>query len=106
MTDITFIYADGKERTITATPGDTVMHAAVAHDVAGILADCGGSMSCGTCHIHVAGDGQAMVPPPGADETAMLEMVIDPDATSRLACQIVITPDLDGLVVRVPAAQI
>jgi 2Fe-2S ferredoxin len=106
MPTIYFAYGDGTLRKVEGDAGDTVMRVAVAHDVAGILADCGGSMSCGTCHVRIADHWQARVPPPAIDETAMLEMVIDPDANSRLACQIVLTAALDGLVVGVPAAQI
>jgi 2Fe-2S ferredoxin len=82
------------------------MRAALAAGIDGIAADCGGVLSCATCHVVVASAWAARLPAPGADEDAMLEMTAAPrEPNSRLSCQIVLAPELDGLVVRVAATQ-
>ena len=105
MPEVTFIDAAGNARTVTIEAGASLMQGALANDVTGILADCGGACSCATCHVHVAPDWFAKLPPMAEDEEAMLEMAIDPDANSRLSCQIAMTDALDGLVVTLPARQ-
>jgi 2Fe-2S ferredoxin len=84
--------------------GQSLMQVAVNAGVSGISAECGGACACGTCHCYVA-DGSIILPAPDSDETDMIEFVIDPKANSRLSCQVAITPDLDGLVVHIPASQ-
>lgn len=106
MVAVTFAYLDGRRRTVMGALDDTLMRIALDHDVVGILADCGGSLSCGTCHIHVDEAWTNRLMPPTEAETAMLEMVIDPDERSRLACQIHLSSNLDGLIVHIPPAQI
>ena len=81
------------------------MLAAVNNNVPGIVAECGGACSCATCHVHVDPDWYDRLPPPQDMEKDMLEFAIDPDETSRLSCQISITEELDGLVVRTPESQ-
>ena len=72
----------------------------------GVAADCGGSLSCATCHVIVAPEWAARLPPPAPDEQAMLEMTATPrEATSRLSCQIELTPTLEGLLVQLPPTQ-
>lgn len=105
MTKITFVEPQGAETVVTATEGQSVMQAAVGAGIAGISADCGGACACGTCHCYVAEDWVATLPTPEADEADMLEFVIEPDASSRLTCQLNVTPALDGLVLRVPESQ-
>ena len=63
---------------------------------------CGGAMACATCHVHVDEAWFARLPPPSAEEEEMLDLALSLAATSRLGCQIRMTPALDGLVVRVP----
>jgi 2Fe-2S ferredoxin len=82
------------------------MEAAVDNDVAGIVAECGGACSCATCHVYVDPAWTAKLPPPDAQENGMLECVLDRQGSSRLSCQIVLTPALDGLVLRVADEQI
>lgn len=97
---------DGRRHAIEARVGQSLMRAAVDHDVDGIKADCGGVMTCATCHVYVDPAWADRVPPLSGDEDAMLEMTAAPRlATSRLSCQIAITPELDGLVVVLPATQ-
>lgn len=106
MITVTFVEVAGREHQVTATPGESVMSVARSEGIQGILADCGGSLACGTCHVHVAPAWVDLVGPPGEVEAALLEMAIDPDSTSRLACQIVLEEKLDGLVVNLPPSQV
>lgn len=82
------------------------MEAAVAANVPGIEADCGGLMTCATCHVLVREPFAARLPPPGPDELAMLEFTASPrHPNSRLSCQIELTEALDGLTVDLPISQ-
>lgn len=105
MTKITFIEADGTTTEATAEPGMSVMQVAVNAGIAAIAAECGGACACGTCHCYIADDWFDKVPPAKEDESDMLEFVIDPATTSRLSCQIEVTPDMDGLIINVPSTQ-
>jgi len=103
---IEFIADDGKRRAVDAIEGKSVMWAAVENGVEGILADCGGTLTCATCHVIVPPDWAERLPPPGSDELAMLDMTAAPrEPGSRLSCQLVVTPELHGLTVRLPATQ-
>jgi len=102
---IIFIEANGAEHPVEADLGRTVMEAALKHAVPGIDADCGGSCSCATCHVYVD---DAWVPRVGGRndmEGMMLEFAEAVEPSSRLSCQIQVTPDLDGLMLRLPLAQ-
>jgi len=103
---VTYIEPGGKQRVIQARTGVTVMETAVDNDVAGIVAECGGACSCATCHVYVDPAWAPKLPPPDPQEDGMLDCVLDRQATSRLSCQIVLTDELDGLVVRVADEQI
>lgn len=92
---------DGEERTIEGQSGLSVMEVLRDGGVDEILALCGGCCSCATCHVHVDPADFAKLPPMGADEDDLLDSTGDRDATSRLSCQIVFGPELDGLRVRV-----
>ena len=97
---------DGVRLGVAGRAGESLMRAAQAAGVAGIAADCGGVLSCATCHVLVAPEWAARLPPPGPDELAMLEMTAAPrEATSRLSCQIVLGAELQGLVARLPDTQ-
>jgi len=97
---------DGASRAIEATVGQSLMRAATAAGVDAIKADCGGMLSCATCHVFVAGEWAARLPPPSSDEDGMLEMTAAPRRpTSRLSCQIVLGPELDGLTAGLPETQ-
>lgn len=102
---VSFRNVRGGETTVEAQVGDTVMQVAIANNIPEILADCGGALSCATCHIHIAPGWFARTGAPSEDEKSMLELTVDPDETSRLSCQIVLTPELDGLAVNLPASQ-
>jgi 2Fe-2S ferredoxin len=103
---VTLVEADGRRYDIAARPGRSLMRAAVDAGVDGIAADCGGSMSCATCHVYVDAAWLERLPPPSAEESEMLQMTAAPrEATSRLSCQITLAPELDGLLVRLPPNQ-
>jgi 2Fe-2S ferredoxin len=106
MPKVTYIEPDGTPKTVEARAGTTAMEAAVDNDVAGIVAECGGACSCATCHVYVDPAWASRLPPPDRQENGMLECVLDRRDTSRLSCQIVLTPALDGLVLRVADEQI
>lgn len=105
MPKITYIAADGTRSEVEAKLGDSVMLTAVNNNVPGIVAECGGACSCATCHVHVDPDWFDKLPEPEDMEKDMLEFAVDPNETSRLGCQITVTNDLDGLVVRTPESQ-
>src|SRR5690348_11552571 len=106
MPKITFIDATGASHAVDAEVGATVMETAIRNAVPGIEAECGGACSCATCHVYVDPQWRAMVGDPDAMETDMLDMAYEVAPNSRLACQIRITPALDGLTVRLPARQV
>ena len=98
--------ADGSVRALQARVGRSLMQEAVNAGVEAIAADCGGSLTCATCHVIVAADWASRLPMPCADERSMLEMTATPcEPGSRLSCQITLAPTLDGLQVRLPASQ-
>ena len=105
MISITYIEHDGTERSIEARPGSSVMLAAVTNGVPGIDADCGGSCSCATCHVFVNEEWLGKIGEISPTEEAMLSLSPDRKENSRLACQIPVTEDLDGLVVTTPEFQ-
>lgn len=101
-----FLGSDGSRRTVQATTGRSLMRAAVDADVGGIAADCGGSLSCATCHVIVVEAWRGRLVEADADERAMLEMTASPaEPGSRLSCQITLEPALDGLELRLPPTQ-
>lgn len=97
---------DGRTTTLECQPGGSLMQAAVAANVAGIEADCGGLLTCATCHVYVPEPHASRLPPPDEDELAMLEFTAaERRPGSRLSCQIVLGEELDGLVVELPQRQ-
>jgi len=103
---ITYRSHDGTERTLDASPGESVMQVAVNHDVPGILARCGGFCNCGTCHVYVGEQWASLLPEPGFDEDALLsESAADRKPNSRLSCQVKLTDAMDGIVVTIPERQ-
>ena len=104
MAKITYIEFDGTEHQVEVSNGMSVMQGAVNNGIAGIVAECGGSCSCATCHVYVEGGYERVGEPPEM-ETEMLECAVDPKENSRLSCQLKVTDELDGLVVHLPEAQ-
>lgn len=105
MAKITFVQPDGQSQTVEADVGLTVMEAAKKHAIAGIEAECGGACACATCHVYVDDAWRAKVGKPEEMEEDMLDFAFDVREQSRLSCQIKVTAELDGLVVRVPDKQ-
>jgi 2Fe-2S ferredoxin len=106
MIRVHLIEADGRRHSVQGKPGRSLMRTAVDAGVDGIAADCGGCLTCATCHVIVDAAWADKLPPPTADELAMLEMTAAPrQPTSRLSCQLVLGSELDGLVVQLPATQ-
>lgn len=95
----------GERREIDAKCGVSLMESAKAASVEGIDADCGGSMVCGTCHVHIGPDWLDRLPAPGEMEAEILDCVPEPHPQARLSCQIVMSEELDGIEVTVPALQ-
>ena len=106
MPKITYIDQEGTERTVDADVGATVMETAINNDVPGILATCGGSCSCATCHVYVDEEWFGKLPPQSLEELDMLDTAHDIEPNSRLSCQILVTEEIDGLVVTTPPRQI
>lgn len=105
MIEIQFEQPDGRIVRVEAAAGLSLMEVAVKNGVEGIDADCGGQCACATCHVFILGEWFDRLPPKGEMEEAMLENAEDVGANSRLACQIEIGAQLDGLTVRMPASQ-
>ncbi len=106
MPSFVFISADGERAEIEASPGTSAMRAAVTHGLDGILGECGGALACGTCHVYVEASRAKSLPPPSAAEDEMLEATAsERRAPSRLACQIVMSEALDGLILAMPERQ-
>ena len=98
--------ANGAVHTLQARVGRSLMKAAVSDGVEAIAADCGGGLTCATCHVLVDEPWRSRLPAADADELAMLDMTAVPrEDGSRLSCQIEITAALHGLQVRLPATQ-
>ena len=106
MPRITYIEHNGTEHTNDVAVGLTVMEGAVNNNVPGIDADCGGACACSTCHAYVSPDWVDKLPAREDMEEDMLDFAYEPNARSRLTCQIQVTPELDGLVLQIPEKQI
>ncbi|MBM7417456.1 MULTISPECIES: 2Fe-2S iron-sulfur cluster-binding protein [Nocardiaceae] len=103
MPRVTFIQADGREDVVDVADDTSVMQSAMDNLVPGIIADCGGELTCATCHVYV--DDQSPFQPPTAEEADMLECAVDPEPESRLSCQLNLRGET-STVVRVPASQL
>ena len=106
MSKITYIEHSGKSHTIEVPNGLSVMEGAVQNNIPGIDADCGGSMACATCHVYVKEEWFNKLPKKEDGEEDMLDMAFEPKKNSRLSCQIMVSDQLDGLVVNLPEKQV
>lgn len=103
---IIFISPDGAQREVQGSVGSSAMRAARSNNVAGIEAECAGSLSCGTCHVYVSQESACKLPAPSEQEAEMLDFVAaERRLGSRLSCQIVLTDELDGLMLEIPSTQ-
>lgn len=105
MPTIRFIDPTDTEVIAPFEAGDTLLKAAYFARVEGILAECGGGCSCATCHVHLDDAWDGTVAPPTAMEADMLAFAVEPSAHSRLACQVELTDQHDGLTVTVAKRQ-
>jgi 2Fe-2S ferredoxin len=107
MPTISFIHPDNRVERVEAEIGDSAMRAALVNGVDGIIAECGGSALCATCHVYVDENWISRLAAVGDDEDALLDgTACERRANSRLSCQIKVTPVLDGLVLLLPERQV
>lgn len=106
MAKVTFVRPNGDEIAYDVAVGTSVMQAAVSNGVTEIVAECGGTLACATCHVYVADDFLDRLPSVTSDEEEMLDYTAaDREPGSRLSCQIPLGPELDGIVIRLPVDQ-
>jgi len=105
MALVYYVTHDGTQYEADVPTGSNVMDGAVNNGIDGILAECGGAMSCATCHVYVDEEWTGKVTPPNVLEEGMLEVVNEPKENSRLSCQITITDELEGLKIHLPESQ-
>ena len=105
MAKIIYIENNNKSHTINVENGLTVMEGAVQNDIPGIDADCGGACACATCHVYVDEKWFDKLPKIEDAEQDMLDVAFEPNKFSRLGCQLTVTDELDGLVVKMPSKQ-
>jgi ferredoxin, 2Fe-2S len=106
MPKVTFVEFNGKQILGDGAEGESLLEIAQANDVEGMTGECGGCLSCATCHVYVDPAWIDKLDPPSGDEDAMLDGTYsDREATSRLGCQIQLTAALDGIVVTLPERQ-
>jgi 2Fe-2S ferredoxin len=107
MPRITYIHPEGESDVLEVAVGTSVMQAAIGNGIDGIVAECGGSMMCATCHVYVDEAQLDRLPPMSSIENDMLDSTAsERRPNSRLSCQLVVTPAFDGLIVRLPDSQI
>ena len=105
MPKITYIDSSGNKKTIEVQKGLSVMEGAVQNNIPGIDADCGGSMACATCHVYVKEEWFDKLPKKEDGEEDMIDMAYEPNKFSRLSCQLIVSDELEGLVVNLPEKQ-
>ena len=105
MPKITYKDFQGGSKTIEIESGLTVMEGAIQNDVPGIDADCGGSMACATCHVYVEEKWLNKIQKAEEAEEDMIDMAFEPKKNSRLSCQLIVSEELDGLIVTTPSKQ-
>ena len=105
MPKITYITHDKQNHTIDVQNGLTVMEGAIQNNITGIDADCGGGMACATCHVYVKEEWFDKLSKKEDGEEDMLDMAFEPNKNSRLSCQIVVSDEIDGLIVNIPSKQ-
>ena len=105
MPKITYVTSENETHTIDVDNGLTVMEGAVQNDIPGIDADCGGGMACATCHVYVEEKWFDKLPKAEDAEVDMIDMAHEPKKNSRLSCQLIVTDELEGLIVTTPEKQ-
>ena len=105
MPKIIYIDNQGNSKTIEVENGLTVMEGAIQNNIPGIDADCGGSMACATCHVYVEEKWLNKIQKAEEAEEDMIDMAFEPKKNSRLSCQLIVSEELDGLIVTTPSKQ-
>ena len=105
MPKITYIEHIGKSHIINIPKGLSVMEGAIQNNIPGIDADCGGSMACATCHVYVKEEWFDKLPKKEDGEEDMIDMAYEPNKFSRLSCQLIVSDELEGLIVNLPEKQ-
>ena len=105
MTKIIYKDPQGNSKSIEVDNGLSVMEGAIQNDIPGIDADCGGSMACATCHVYVEAKWLDKLPKAEDAEVDMIDMAYEPKKNSRLSCQLIVSNELDGLIVTTPTKQ-
>ena len=105
MTKINYIEHNGNEHEIDVQDGLTVMEGAIQNNIPGIDADCGGAMACATCHVYVEEKWLNKISKAEDAEVDMIDMAHEPKKNSRLSCQLIVSDELDGLIVTTPEKQ-
>ena len=105
MAKITFTDHKENSKTIEIENGLSVMEGAIQNDIPGIDADCGGAMACATCHVYVEEKWLNKLPKSQEGEVDMIDMAYEPKKNSRLSCQLIVSDELDGLIVTTPEKQ-
>ena len=105
MSKITYIDSSGNSKTINIANGLSVMEGAIQNNIPGIDADCGGGMACATCHVYVKEEWLNKLDKPEDAEQDMIDMAFEPNKNSRLSCQLIVSDELDGMVVTTPSKQ-
>ena len=105
MPAIVFVRSNGERVEIEGLKGQSIMEAALNNGVDEILAECGGCMSCATCHIYVAPAWMDKIPPADDLETSLVACAVEPNEYSRLSCQIQVTEAIDGIIIHLPESQ-
>ena len=106
MAKITYIENNGTSHTVDVAEGLTVMEGAVQNNIPGIDADCGGGMACATCHVYVKDEWFDKINKKSEGEDDMIDQAYEPKKNSRLSCQILVSPEIDGLEVHLPIKQV
>ena len=106
MAKITYIENNGKSHSVDVADGLTVMEGAVQNNIPGIDADCGGGMACATCHVYVKDEWFDKINKKSEGEDDRIDQAYEPKKNSRLSCQILVSPEIDGLEVHLPVKQV
>lgn len=106
MPQVVYVQHDGIKRIVDVRNGKSIMRGAIENKIVGIEAMCGGECACGTCHVYVDLQYVSKLPPRSADEDALLDCVsAERKSNSRLSCQLIMSDELDGIVVHLPSSQ-
>ncbi|MBN9739271.1 MULTISPECIES: 2Fe-2S iron-sulfur cluster-binding protein [unclassified Pseudonocardia] len=104
MPQVTYVVPDGSAHVVDVPAGQSVMDGSVRNNLPGIVAECGGSCSCATCHVHLDREFASQFAEATDEERDLLEFAEDVDERSRLSCQLILTAECDGVRVSVPAS--